>query len=296
MANTPSATGFDATAFRDIIRYYDQTRFDYNVAWANPDNLAVHFGFYDRQHTRHETALANTNRVLANIAGIKEGEQVLDAGCGRGGSALWLATHRQASVMGISPVESQVAEARQHAEARKMEARTQFVVADYCQTPFPENSFDVVWACESVCHARDKARFYREAHRVLKPGGRLILAEYVRERRPAYRQGEQQLMRWLSRWAIPDIDTAAEHERHALRAGFTSFDLSDYTRYTWISLKNLYKIARRWLWADYILYGLGIRHRSQHHNILGSIAQYRALKEGHWYYAVIIASKPEDHV
>jgi len=294
MANTPSAPGFDAAAFKDIIRYYDQTRFDYNVAWLNRDNLAVHFGFYDRQHTRHDTALANTNRVLANIAGIKEGEQVLDAGCGRGGSALWLASHRKANTTGISPVESQIVEARQHAKEWKMEQRAQFVVGDYCQTPFPNQSFDVVWGCESVCHANDKSCFYQEAHRLLKPGGRLILAEYVREKRPFSKKGEQQLMRWLNRWAIPDIDTTAEHEQHALQAGFESFRAEDYTRYTWISLKNLYKIAKRWLWADYILYGLGIRRRSQHHNILGSIAQYRALRNGLWYYAVIVATKPED--
>jgi len=30
-----------------VIDYYDQTRFDYNIAWLNKENLAVHFGFYD---------------------------------------------------------------------------------------------------------------------------------------------------------------------------------------------------------------------------------------------------------
>ncbi|MCB0554849.1 MAG: methyltransferase domain-containing protein, partial [Phaeodactylibacter sp.] len=106
---------FDESKFRELIDYYDQTRFDYHIAWVGRENQAVHFGFYDHQAGQHAEALSNTNRVLADLAGIQPGQRVLDAGCGKGGSCLWLARHRQASVVGISPVASQVAEARQNA-------------------------------------------------------------------------------------------------------------------------------------------------------------------------------------
>ena len=48
------------------------------------------------------------NRVLADRAGIRPGQRVLDAGCGVGGSSLWLAEQRGAAVVGITPVASQV--------------------------------------------------------------------------------------------------------------------------------------------------------------------------------------------
>ena len=76
---------------KDVIEYYDRTRFDYRVAWDDSDHPAVHFGFYDEAASNHKDALMNTNRVLADRVGVQAGERLLDAGCGRGGSCFWLA-------------------------------------------------------------------------------------------------------------------------------------------------------------------------------------------------------------
>jgi tocopherol O-methyltransferase len=284
---SPPPLGLDA-----IIDYYDHTRYDYRVAWLNEDNLAVHFGFYDRHTHRHEEALLNTNRILAEKAAVEAGQQVLDAGCGKGGSALWLARQKGARVVGANPVQSQIEEARAQASQRSLEEQCQFLNADYCQMPLEDEQFDVVWACESLCHAPDKSQFYREAFRLLRPGGRLILAEYTRYRRQLPKAQEQLLLDWLNRWAIPDIDSAAEHEQHMHEAGFEQIKIEDYTPYAFISLKNLHQIARRWLWANHLLLALGIRKRAQHHNIVGSIRQFEALKQGLWFYGLISARKP----
>jgi tocopherol O-methyltransferase len=286
MATNPAIQQLD-----DIIDYYDQTRFDYNIAWLNEENLAVHFGFYDRKHQVHEQALQNTNKVLSSLAAVQAGDCVLDAGCGKGGSAFWLAHHKQAKVIGISPVKTQIEEARSYCQQKGLSTEVSFMVGDYCQVPLPEASFDVIWACESLCHAQQKAKFYQEAYRLLRPGGRLIIAEYVRQSRNLTNAQESLLLDWLNRWAIPDIDTTEEHHAHLQEAGFNLIQIDDYTPYTWISLKNLYKIARRWIWADYILYAIKVRSKEQHNNIVGSIKQYKALKQGLWYYAVISAEK-----
>lgn len=276
---------------QDIIDYYDQTRFDYNVAWLNKENLAVHFGFYDEEADKHADALSNTNRILADLASIKEGELVLDAGCGKGGSCFWLVKNRAATTIGISPVPSQIEECQQHAKTNDLEKQAQFQVADYCATPFPDAHFDVVWACESLCHAPQKQNFYKEAYRILKPGGRLVIAEYLRSKRPLIQTEEDLLMSWLNRWAIADIDSKEEHENHAKKEGFIQIRVEDYTPYTWISLKNLHKISRRWLWIGVILRALGIRSKVQHGNQVGSIRQFEALQKGLWYYGVITAVK-----
>ena len=282
---------FDESRFSELIEYYEHTRFDYHIAWTGREDLAVHFGFYDQNADKHADALQNTNRVLAELAEVQPGERVLDAGCGKGGSSLWLARHRQAEAVGISPVPSQIAEARQHARVAGLEGKVSFLQADYCHTPFEDERFDVVWACESLCHAPDKAAFYREAYRLLRPGGRLVIAEYTRNRRPLPEKGEALLLSWLNRWAIPDINTAEEHRTQAEQAGFQEVQIRDYTPYAWVSLKNLHKIARRWLWANYLLYGLGIRSRAQHRNIIGGIRQFQALRRGWWFYATITARK-----
>ncbi|HNM26892.1 MAG TPA: hypothetical protein PKL15_15730, partial [Saprospiraceae bacterium] len=75
----------------DVQTYYALTGFDYRIIWAGGRNLAVHFGYYDEHANRHQDALDNLNRALADYAGIRPGERVLDAGCGRGSAVFWLA-------------------------------------------------------------------------------------------------------------------------------------------------------------------------------------------------------------
>ena len=91
-----------------ITDYYDHTWIDYRVLWLNRDNLAIHFGLYDETTHGHADALRNHNRVLADRIGLQPGERVLDAGCGVGGSAFWLAQRRAAEVVGITLPRSQV--------------------------------------------------------------------------------------------------------------------------------------------------------------------------------------------
>jgi tocopherol O-methyltransferase len=282
---------FPANDHMAISSYYDQTQFDYRVAWTSKDDFAVHFGFYDARHTTHRQALLNTNKVMADLAQVSQDEHVLDAGCGQGGSAFWLVQNKNARVTGISPVKTQIDQCLQNARQLGVQGRATFTRADFCATPFQDNSFDVIWACESVCHATDKALFYQEAFRLLRPGGRLVMAEYLRTGRPLKPHQETLLSRWLSGWAIPGIDTPSEHLTHAKQMGFDQIMIRDYTQIAWISLKNLHKISRRWAWIGYVLHTLGIRNKVQHGNHMGGIFQFQALNQGAWFYGVITAVK-----
>ncbi len=275
-----------------IIDYYDETWHDYRLLWLNPDNLAVHFGYTDGSTRGHTDALKNMNRVLAGRAAIQPGERVLDAGCGVGGSSLWLAAERGVEVVGITPVASQVAMARRFAAERGLAERVSFEQADYAATEFPAASFDVVWACESLCHAPSKAAFYREAARLLRPGGRVIVAEYVRTGRPVDDAGERLLHEWLDGWAIPDIDSPAEHLSYLSAAGFTDARVDDVTEHTRPSLRRLYRMAYYTFPLAVLARICRIRSAVQHKNVIGSVRQYQALRRKAWFYSIISATKP----
>lgn len=280
----------DKKELQDVIDYYDQTRYDYKVAWDDSPTPAVHFGFYDDEADKHTDALMNTNRVLADWIDIKAGETVLDAGCGKGGSSFWLAQNRQVKATGITPVQSQIDDCESQRVHLKLQEQTSFVLADYCATPFQDHSFDVVWACESLCHAKDKSAFYREAYRLLKPGGRLVIADYIRN---TERQGADNklLLSWLNGWAIEDIDTESEHLSHAAQAGFSNVRLTNVTKNMQISLRNLHRNSTNWFWLSKLLKFVGIRSKIQHENMRASIRQYEALKKELWFYSVIAAEK-----
>lgn len=275
-----------------VVEYYDHTRFDYWFVWSDRNSLAFHFGYYEDGIVNHNRALENGNDVLAKIAKIGTGERVLDAGCGLGGSSLWLAGHRGAHLVGITTVEHQARIARSVAKRRGVSDKAQFVQADYTSMPFADASFDVVWAFESLCHAVDKAVFYREAARVLRRGGRLVVAEYIRSSRRCDSAARAILDQWLAGWAIPDLDTADEHLAAARVAGFADAELQDYTWSTGRSLRRLYKLACIARPIDWTLYRLGLRSRRQHGNVVAALRQYQALQCGLWFYGILSARKP----
>src|ERR1700738_253558 len=168
-SSSTSSRAADLTLISD---YYDETWLDYRMLWLRPQNRAIHFGYWD-EHTRsHAQSLLAMNRVLANSLGIRSGQRILDAGCGVGGSAIWLAKTSDVQVVGITPVASQVARAYRYAHEQGVADQVSFEQQDYTHTAFPDASFDVVWAMESLCHTPNKRFVLAEARRLLPPGGR----------------------------------------------------------------------------------------------------------------------------
>jgi tocopherol O-methyltransferase len=280
-----------AQSIESVVRYYDETRFDYRAAWYNSDNLAFHFGYHDESHVSHNDALENANQVLSEIAEIGPNDHVLDAGCGLGGSSCWLAQRLRARVTGISVVPYQIKKARHIAAKRGLTDLTRFEVANYSLTAFEDQSFDVVWALESLCHASDKSLFYKEAARLLRPGGRLVLAEYTRSDLNLSPHGEALMTCWLEGWKIPSLLSQSQHMELAAKAGFSGIIFRDATKYTRPSLKRLYLRACCVFPLALSLRALGLRSALQHSNVVASVRQYQALTRGYWFYGILAAVK-----
>ena len=104
---------------------------------------------------------------------------VLDVGCGIGGTSRYLAKKLlpNATVTGITISEKQVERATQLAKEQDV-PNAKFELKDALNMEYPDNSFDMVWACESGEHMPDKTKYVNEMLRVLKPGGRLIIATW----------------------------------------------------------------------------------------------------------------------
>jgi ubiquinone/menaquinone biosynthesis C-methylase UbiE len=193
-------------------------------------------------------------------------------------------------VTGITIVPKQV-ETMQKKLLKKSVRNVDFLLADYLTMPFADNSTDVVWAFESVCHANDKLLFYKEAFRVLKPGGILVMAEYLRNERPMAETKEALLKEIFHKWAIPDLDTLDEHQAHAAKAGFASFKNSDVTKHVIKSYKNLRETCRRYNKLSSVLHSLRLISAIQHNNMLSSLKQADAIEQGVFSYHHIVTQK-----
>jgi tocopherol O-methyltransferase len=275
----------------DIIEYYDSCEEDYRRFWNLDDSLAMHAGFWDEYTTTLADALARENEVLAEFVEIQRGERVLDAGCGIGGSSLFLARHYTCSVVGITLSPLQVKEATLHAKKQELENLVQFQTMDFCHTTFPDTSFDVVWAVESACHATHKEEFVKEAYRLLKKGGRLIVADGFKLK-DHYSTGESFAMStWLQGWGVQSLDTKETFYNHLISTGFSSVKYQNMTSQVMPSSKRLYLISFPAFILSKVGEWFGKRKKIQTNNIRAAYYQHKTLKKNLWEYGIFCAYK-----
>ena len=162
-----------------LVRYYSEAGPDY-AAWS--PNFNMHFGYWTWgvNPLNREAMLERANAEVARRLDLDgKPRHIVDLGCGLGATARFITRHfPQARVTGVTIVPWQVEEAR-----RLSSAAVEFVEEDYTATTFPTSTFDGAYALESSCHTpgADKAALIREAHRILKPGARLVVVDGFRK-------------------------------------------------------------------------------------------------------------------
>lgn len=147
----------------------------FTLLFTNRSN-AVHYGFWKKGIFTFAGAQENENSFLASVAHIKEGDRVLDAGCGVGGSALWLVKNFKVHVTGIALGTREVRHAEKLARKKKLTSHVNFAVMDMSHTSYEKNSFELVWAIESVLYIADKKSTLSEYKRILSPHGKVVIA------------------------------------------------------------------------------------------------------------------------
>jgi ubiquinone/menaquinone biosynthesis C-methylase UbiE len=114
---------------------------------------------------------------LADLLTIAPEDHILDIGCGIGGPARYFARRFGARITGIDLTAEFCVVARQLTKLLGLEDRLDFKQGDATAMPFADASFDGAYSMNVSMNIADKAGFYAEIHRVLRPGGWLVLSE-----------------------------------------------------------------------------------------------------------------------
>lgn len=114
--------------------------------------------------------------------GMKAGDQVFELGCGKGRVAAHLASVSGAHITGINIDQGQLDNANAFAEKNGLAGQCDFINADFNQLPlaFADNQFDCIYEIQALSLCRDLEGLFKELNRIIKPGGKFSLLEWVR--------------------------------------------------------------------------------------------------------------------
>lgn len=211
-----------------VARHYDELDELYRSLWGTQ----LHHGYWITGKESPAEAVDNLTRLLARRVNLKPADRVCDLGCGYGAAALAWNREFGAAVTGITVSEKQY----RYAAAARGRHNVEFMLGDALDNGLPAASFDAAIAVESSEHMPDKAQFFAEAYRLLRPGGRCAVAVWLCRDDPGPWERKYLLEPICSEGRLPSMGSAQEYRTTLEKAGFRDVayaDLTDGVKKTW---------------------------------------------------------------
>ena len=222
--------------YQDIREFYDASSGLWEQIWGEHMHHGYYgkFGTYKLDRRQAQIDLIEELLIWANVNQNNAPQNIIDVGCGIGGSTLYLANKFSAKATGITLSPIQASRARERAIEADLEEQAHFEVGNALEMPFADNSFDLVWSLESGEHMPDKKKFLEECYRVLQPGGKLILATWChRETNSVTGELTPDEIKHLKEiyrvYCLPYVIALSEYRTIALETGFNNLKFDDWS-------------------------------------------------------------------
>jgi MPBQ/MSBQ methyltransferase len=277
-------------------QYYREAGPDY-AAWSPEFNM--HFGYYrpGANPLDRESMLEQMNaEVLARLRLNDIAEpKLLDLGCGLGATLRSFARRLpHARLLGLTRVPWQVEHARALNDAAGCGGRVRVIEGDYEHTILPGSSHDGVYALESSCHARgaDKSALLTEAHRLLRPCGRLVVADgFLRGDRFSSALQQRIYRKLCECWVIEELGQLHLFTARLEQLGFTDITVEHLQLRVAPSVAHIPWVTLKFLLTD-VVFGKRKMTRARWNNVLAPVLlPLVSAPLGHVTYCMVSATK-----
>lgn len=256
-------------------QYYSEAGPDY-AAWSSEFNM--HFGYYraGANPLRRESMLEQMNvEVLTHLQlGDVAEPRLLDFGCGLGATLRSFSRRLpRAHLWGLTRVPWQVEHARALNDAAGCGERVRVIEGDYENTILPGSSYDGVYAIESSCHAHgaDKGALLAETHRLLRPGGRLVVADGFLGRDRFAGALQQRIYRKLCEcWVIEELAQLDLFRERLVLLGFTDITVEHLQLRVAPSVAHIPWVTLKFLLTD-VVFGKRKMTQARWNNVLAPV-------------------------
>jgi MPBQ/MSBQ methyltransferase len=238
----------------------------------------MHFGYYraGANPLRRETMLEQMNtEVLGRLKLEGHAEpKLLDLGCGLGATLRSFARRMpQAWLLGVTRVPWQVQNACALNNAAGCSERVQVVGGDYEATALPSATYDGVYALESSCHAHgaDKGALLAEAHRLLRPGCRLVVCDGFLARARFVNALQERIYHKLCEcWVIEELAELDRFRARLEELGFTDIRIEHLQMRVAPSVAHIPWVTLKFLLTD-VVFGAAKMTRARWNNVLAPV-------------------------
>lgn len=265
---------------RRIVEHYDMVSPYYYSLWGEH----LHHGYWIRGDESKEVAQLQLTEHLAELANVPIGAELLDIGCGFGGSSLFLAKKYKARATGITISPVQVEMAQRAAAAEQVDA--QFLLMDAETLTFAKQ-FELLWSVESISHYHDRRRFFSNAVRFLKPGGTFALTDWFKRGGLSPAQ-TRKFIRPIEKGMFIELEVMDKYESYLIESGLEIVhrqDLSQQCARSWDLGLEIIRDKSFWSLAA-----------EQGRHFLTYLRAFRAIqagyRSGNFVYGLFVARKP----
>ena len=270
-----------------LISYYESL--ESRLGWSILQGGTRHSGYWAPDTYNPfpiSAALRRMEHRLLTRLNLPPGSRVLDAGCGDGQVALYLAEHGGLRVSGIDVVPRHLENCWRNIRRAGAAGAVEVSYADYHHLEhIPDASFDGVYSMETMMHAKDPAAVLAGFFRVLKPGGRIVFHEAEHEaEQGAERVGGGAEIDGMAATPNNEVSRRGFYKRLLEEAGFEEIEQGDYS-------ENIRPLLRA-VYAFSIVPYYAIRLFRLERFFINAVASVRSYRQLTWSYIATGATKP----